>query len=89
MGTVVTVRQGVITIPHELRGDPRYQDGAQLRIEPIGGEDLPEGEARGDWRALEGTLAECGGDATEDKRREREFELTHDEQKFGIARPTW
>ena len=49
----------------------------------------PVEKRKGDWRRLDGILAGHPFDATEWKRQEREWELAHDERKFGTKRPEW
>lgn len=83
---VVVDDDGQVRIPEALRDDPRFQNGAKLKLVPIE-EATPK--VVGDWRRLRGILAHSDFDATEWKRQERERELTHDERKFGTSRPTW
>jgi hypothetical protein len=42
-----------------------------------------------DWRMYEGLYSDPTFDATIWKQQEREFELAHDERKFGTKRPSW
>ena len=86
---VVVVGDGVIEIPEEFRDDPRFQKGAALELVPIQTSSTTGEGSRKDWRLLEGILADPNFDATEWKRQEREWELAHDERKFGTARPDW
>ena len=88
MNLIVTVERGVAAIPSQYRADPRYQEGARLQLVPFPPEKRG-GQERKDWRSLEGMLAGFGGEATTDKAQERELELAHEEQKFGVARPAW
>jgi hypothetical protein len=84
---VVIIHDGVAEIPEKYKTDPRFRDGASLELVPRETE-APE-KPKGDWRALEGILADDGIDTTEWKRQQREWELAHDERKFGTKRPTW
>lgn len=47
------------------------------------------GDHMGAWASLRGILAGDGVDTTEQKTQEREWELAHDERKFGVPRPEW
>jgi len=90
---VLIVGDGVIEIPEELREDPRLQKGSKLRLVSSGESalivDATVGKAKADWRSLEGILAGAEGDATAWKQENREWELAHDERKFGNKRPSW
>jgi len=85
---IVVVDGGVIQIPVEYQSDPRFQDGATLELIPVQSSG-DEAAAKGDWRRLDGILADETFDATDWKRQEREQELAHDERKFGTTRPAW
>jgi hypothetical protein len=90
---ILIVGNGVIEIPEELREDPRLQKGSRLRLVSSGDATLiaeaPVSKAKADWRSLEGILAGAEGDATVWKQENREWELAHDERKFGSKRPSW
>ena len=87
---VVTVGDGIIEIPEDLQQDPRYQKGARLTLVPVAIEECKEiPKGKGDWRRLEGILSGEHFDATEWKRQQKEWELAHDERKFGTTRPEW
>jgi hypothetical protein len=90
---VLIVGDGIIEIPEELRSDPRLRKGTKLRLISSGEAaliaDAPVSKPKADWRSLEGILAGGDGDATAWKSQNREWELAHDERKFGIKRPTW
>ncbi len=85
---IVVVDGNVIQIPVEYQSDPRFQDGARLELIPVQSSDC-DATGKGDWRRLEGILADENFDATDWKRQQREEELAHDERKFGARRPTW
>jgi hypothetical protein len=79
-----------VEIPEKFKGDPRYQKGAALELVPVASSvSEPVEKRKGDWRRLDGILAGHPFDATEWKRQEREWELAHDERKFGTKRPEW
>ena len=86
---IVVVGDGVIEIPEELRDDPRFQKGAALELVPVEPSTSIGEVSHKDWRMLEGILSNSEFDATDWKRQEREWELAHDERKFGTARPDW
>ncbi len=89
---IVVVEHGKVEIPEEVQSDPRFQNGSKLQLVPVAGPaDTDIGKPKGDWRRLEGILAREGEtfSATEWKRQEREWELAHDERKFGTKRPEW
>jgi hypothetical protein len=86
---IVVVDGGTVQIPAEYKGDPRFQDGAQLKLVPVESQAAAISTAQGDWRRLDGALAGAPFDTTAWKQQERERELAHDERKFGISRPTW
>ena len=83
--TIAVVHDGIIRIPAELEADPGFQNGARVRLIPVEASVPTET----DWRAFEGMFADASFNATDWKRQEREFELAHDERKFGIKRPEW
>jgi hypothetical protein len=86
---IVVVDGGTVQIPAEYKGDPRFQDGASLELVPVQSRGVVEPVTKGDWRKLDGILAGETFDTTAWKRQEREWELAHDERKFGVSRPTW
>ena len=85
---IVIVDDGKVEIPAEFQSDPRFQNGAILELVPVTPDEI-SAESKGDWRRLDGIFADEAFDTTEWKQREREWELAHDERKFGTKRPTW
>jgi hypothetical protein len=87
---VVVGDDSTVEIPEKFQADPRYQKGAALELVPVAATDVaPVQKTEDDWRRLGGILAGLPFDATEWKRQEREWELAHDERKFGTKRPEW
>ena len=88
---VVVGEDGTVVIPESLQKDPRFKAGAVLELIPvISNASAPDDADKGDWRRLDGILAKDEPfDATAWKQQEREWELAHDERKFGIRRPAW
>lgn len=88
---IAIIQDGKVEIPEEVQNDPRFQNGAKLELVPVRVTAEPVAKAVGDWRRLEGILAREGEtfSATEWKREQREWELAHDERKFGVKRPSW
>jgi hypothetical protein len=96
---ILVVGDGIIELSEELRSDPHFKKGTRLEL--VSSTDsaivfrprnVDVGEKRAspdDWRSLQGILADDGVDTTEWKKQDREWELAHDERKFGIARPQW
>ena len=76
-------------LPESFRGDPRFQKGSTLELVPVAKTESLLEEPKGDWHRLDGLLEDGEFDTTEWKRQEREWELAHDERKFGHTRPTW
>jgi hypothetical protein len=96
---ILIVGDGVIELSEELRADPHFKKGTRLELvsstdsaivfRPQIAETGVTPISSDDWRSLEGILADDGIDTTEWKKQEREWELAHDERKFGTARPQW
>jgi hypothetical protein len=87
---VYVSEDSTVEIPEKFKDDPRYQKGAALELVPVPDSlSEPVEKHKGDWRRLGGILAGYPFDATEWKRQEREWELAHDERKFGTKRPEW
>lgn len=91
---VLTVDNGALQLPEELLSDSHFQNGTKLQLvsvtdDAISFKRLTVKHVLAAWESLQGILAEEGMDATEWKRREREWELAHDERKFGTPRPQW
>jgi hypothetical protein len=84
--TIVTIDHGLVRIPSELQSDPRFQDGARLQLVPVDAQTRDVPDVTRDWRELDGILAGADFDTTAWKREEREFELAHEERKFGSSR---
>ena len=89
ISTIVTVHGGMVRIPADLEADSRFRDGARVKLESIEPVERAQPASRADWQAFEGMFADPRFDTTDWKRQEREFELAHDERKFGTKRPGW
>lgn len=94
--SVLTFADGKLEIPLEVQEKMRLQNGAQFRlvsasngqliVAPIEPQESPEWkwEPNDRWQSLQGILSDHPEhDTTAAKKAEREWELAHDERKFG------
>lgn len=78
---IVTIHDGKVEIPDELKDDPRFCDGARLELVPRP-EHKPQtnAEAWERFRELQGIFADYPGDANLTLEEERQAELRQEEQ---------
>ena len=78
---IVTVGDGVITIPEDLLHDPRFQSGARLELVPVTESTGPQAATqdpktpKGDWRRLRGMFKDLDVNLNEDLNKDRLAEL--------------
>jgi len=82
---VLIVGDGVIEIPEELRGDPRFRKGAKLLALPIqhvvAEQASPNARSMSqNWRALRGSLKSLPVRLTDEMEKDRLAELASDER---------
>jgi hypothetical protein len=76
---IVTIHDGKVEIPEELKDDPRFCDGARLELVPASGQSVQTDS--GAWQAfidLQGIFADDPGDANASLERERQDELAEE-----------
>jgi hypothetical protein len=69
---IAVVHDGMVEIPNELKDDPRFRNGASLRLVPV--IEAPVA-IKGDWRRLEGILADSDFDPNSELEAEKQREL--------------
>ena len=80
---IVTFHDGKLEVPEELQRELKLHEGSQLRVVAVSGESVtlqtepaePKAKTFGDWRRLEGLLADSPLDPNADLEREKQREL--------------
>jgi hypothetical protein len=72
---IAIIHDGTVDIPDEVKSDPRFQNGARLQLVPLPNHQQAAG---GDWRRLEGLLADSGFDPNAELALEKQKELEGD-----------
>jgi len=83
---ILTVKNGSIVIPQEMKNDPNFRDGAELELVSSEGSVVLHRQASveiepvGDWRRLEGLFAGSTINLNDELEKDRLRELKLDER---------